>query len=92
MVRAAASEDNGSVERTVLQQSEEEFAMFPEISQLAFEARSRRAFELERRLTLGRQLREGRPKRFDLRARLLSAVGNALVGLGQRIQPTAKTA
>jgi hypothetical protein len=56
------------------------------------ELRSPRAAELERRLTIARQLREGRPNRLSLRSRLLLAVGDGLIALGHSIQPRVRTA
>jgi hypothetical protein len=56
------------------------------------ELRGHRAAELERRLTLARQLREGRPSRPSFRARLLLGLGDALIALGQSIQPQVRTA
>jgi len=56
------------------------------------ELRGQRAAELERRLTLARQLREGRPNRPSLRAQLLLSLGDALVALGQDLQLRVRTA
>jgi hypothetical protein len=66
--------------------------MFQVLGMVEAERAYRSSTELERRLTLARQLREGRRKQLDLRTRLLVAVADALIGLGQSLQLRAKTA
>jgi hypothetical protein len=62
------------------------------LAQVEAELHSGRAVELERRLTIARQLRQGRPVRPGIKARLLIALGDALIAIGQSIRPRVQTA
>jgi hypothetical protein len=66
--------------------------MFQVLGMVEAERAYRPARELERRLTIARQLREGRPKRLALRAQLLIGVADALIALGESLQLRAETA
>ena len=56
------------------------------------ELRAARAAELERKLTMARLIREGQVHGPSWRTRLLLRLADALIGLGQSIQPRVRTA
>jgi hypothetical protein len=66
--------------------------MFQVLGMVEAERTYRSARDLERRLTIARQLRESRPKRLTLRAQLLVGVADVLIALGENLQLRAETA
>ena len=59
--------------------------MLTQFSYVELALSAARARELERRLELVRQLREGRPTRVSLRSQLLCQTGDVLIALGHKL-------